>query len=361
MNIVYFSNLSTNIAAGLNWSVPAGIHAQSKIDNVLWVNLTEVEMPHWREVACFHNASEFGGYDLDLLPEPFNSPDFVVFEGFYHPKDPKIAKLLRKRGIPYIIIPRGSLTRQAQHGSLRKHLKKMIANLIIFKPYTRRAAAIQYLTEAEKNDSGSRWNDTSFVIPNGFNTPSVRKSAFSSDRVKAIFIGRLDYYHKGLDELLRGCTLYQEDLRSGNFTLDIYGPARYDFDKIKQYINNNNIGDFVTLKGEISGKDKENALLEADLFILTSRFEGHPMGLIEALAYGVPVLVSPGSNMATEIENADAGWVCKTEAHDIADKLKLIIASRHTLSSKGQSAAELASGYDWDVLARRFHAELSKI
>lgn len=35
MKILYISHLNTNIASGLNWSVPASVSAQSKIDEVL--------------------------------------------------------------------------------------------------------------------------------------------------------------------------------------------------------------------------------------------------------------------------------------------------------------------------------------
>ena len=56
MDLLYISHLSTNIAAGLNWSVPASVQAQSKIDNVLWVNMTDVVMQHWKQVDVYHKA-----------------------------------------------------------------------------------------------------------------------------------------------------------------------------------------------------------------------------------------------------------------------------------------------------------------
>lgn len=361
MNILYISNLSTNIAAGLNWSVPASIKAQSNIDNVFWVNFTNVQMEHWKEVKAFHNIKEFRKMDLDCFPEPFNNPDIVVFEGFYHPKDPKIARILEIKRIPYIIIPRSALTQQAQHGDLLKRMKKKLANLIIFKRYTRNALAIQYLTEAESRDSGSSWNKNSFIVPNGFHPTLIKKEHFSERGLKAVFIGRLDFYQKGLDELLKACTLDKELLSMQRFSLDIYGPKRYDWAKIQKEIELKNISSFVRLHDEVTGKVKEDILLNSDLFILPSRFEGHPMGLIEALNYGIPCLVTPGSNMQKEIEKYNAGWTCETNARNIADSLKKILEERNLLQAKGQSAQKLAAKYDWSTIANQFHNNIEKL
>lgn len=55
MKILYISHLSTNIAAGMNWSVPASIMAQEKIDDVLWINTTDVLMTHWKETKAYRN------------------------------------------------------------------------------------------------------------------------------------------------------------------------------------------------------------------------------------------------------------------------------------------------------------------
>lgn len=363
MNIIYITNLSTNISSGLNWSVPATVNAQSKIDNVLWLNLTNTEMNHWKEVKAFHRAEEFriqSNSFLDNLPAPFNHPDIVVFEGFYHIKDPFIAKKLKSKGIPYIVVPRGSLTCEAQHGNILKTLKKKLANLLIFRSYTRNALAIQYLTAAECVNSGLKWNRNTFIIPNGFKTPFLYKKKFSKNGLKAVFIGRLDLHHKGLDILLEACNRNKTFLLSMNFSFAIYGPKRYDYLKIKDFIETNNLNDIIALKGEISGKDKENVLLNSDLFVLTSRFEGHPMGLVEAIAYGIPVLVTPGSNMADEINESDAGWVADTSVESVGQILHKIIAERSDLQKKSAAARKLSMVYNWDYIAHQFHNELER-
>lgn len=361
MNILYISHLSTNVAAGLNWSVPAGIKAQEKIDNCLWIDLYNNEMQHWHETKCFHQLREFGSrLHLNLLPPPFNHPDIVVFEGFYELREPIFASELRKNKIPYVIIPRGSLTYQAMNNHSK--LKKRIAHFLFFDKYVTKATAIQYLTADEYRNSGDKWNKRHYILPNGFSTPQNTKISFNNNRIQAVFIGRLDMYHKGIDVLLDACNQIQEELRHANFKLCFYGPKKYDYELILQTIKKYRMQDFITMGGEITGKPKEDIILASDLFVLTSRFEGHPMGLIEALAYGVPALVTPGSNMANEIKAADAGWVCDDlSSEKIVYMLKKIISEKELYMAKSENAKELAKPYDWDKLAIKMHDYLSSL
>lgn len=354
MNILYISHLSTNIAAGLNWSVPAGVTAQKKYDNVFWIDINEVEMSHWLKSGVFHHASEFGGLRLKNFPRPFNNPDLVVFEGFYAPREALFAYQLRRKRIPYIIIPRGSLTHQAMHNHAA--LKKKVAHFLLFNSYVKHARAIQYLTEAEHKDAGDKWNDNHYILSNGFNYPEKYKQTFCKNGIKAIFIGRLDMYHKGLDELLKAIDKCKDVLRTNQFHLELYGPQKYDYYKIDAYIKEHSIEDIVELKGEISGINKEEAILKADLFVMPSRFEGHPMGLIEALAYGLPVMVTPGSNMTKEIESEQCGWVCsETNSQKLEIVLERICKEKDLLPQMSQKARSMAKKYDWDILAKKFH------
>lgn len=361
MKILYISHLSSNIASGPNWSVPAGVEAHSKIDNVLWVNLTDVMMPHWGEVSAFHNVKEFGGKlnSLSVLPSPFNHPDVVVFESFYYFDDVKIAKILRRENVPYIIIPRGAMTQQALHN--HAWLKKWVAHKLFFDGYIKHAKAIQYLTKQEAMDSTKRFHTPYFIIPNGYNLPNRVKDNFSTNGITASFIGRLDMYHKGIDLLLEAMITIHKELVDACFYLTIYGPRRYDYYKIEKEITDRGISDIVAIHNEIDGQEKEDILLKSDVFIMTSRFEGHPMGLIEALSYGVPCLVTPGTNMAEEIGNSNAGWVTEGTAASIAKSLKQIIKEKALFVEKGHNGRGLSKDYDWDKLALKFHEELNAI
>lgn len=358
MIILYISHLSSNIAAGPNWSVPAGVKAQSKIDDVLWVNMTDAVMPHWKEVVAYHNVTEFDGKmeSLDCLPTPFNNPDVVVFEGFYYMDDVRIAKILRKKKVPYIIVPRGSLTERALHN--HAWLKKWVAHRLIFDSYVQNAKAIQYLTKQEAIDSIGRFHTPYFIVPNGFNTPDVQKSSFSTDGIKAVFIGRLDMFHKGIDLLLEAISLIHAQLRDAHFFFDIYGPRRYDYYKIDNEIASRGISDIVSIHDEVCGEEKARVLLDSDVFLMASRFEGHPMGLIEALAYGLPCMVTPGTNMLSEIRDFDAGWTCDGTVDDVSGTLLRIINEKMLFAVKSKSGRELSLSYKWNQLAIVFHNNL---
>lgn len=120
--------------------------------------------------------------------------------------------------------------------------------------------------------------------------------------------------------------------------------------------------EMVSLKGEISGEAKVKVLLSSDAFILTSRSEGHPMGLIEALAYGIPCLVSKGSNMAKEIETTNSGWTCLGDtAESIGEAIELMLLEKKHFELKSRNALTLSKEYKWDVLARKFHEKLEEL
>ena len=358
MKILFISHLGSGVSAGPHWSVPARIKAQTKYDIVMWVNTTNVPLPHYLETGVYHNLSEYGKLSLDCLPKPFNKPDVVAFEGFYSAMDAAFAKELKRAGVPYIITPRGSLTRQARHNSSR--LKKNIAHLFVFNRFLKNAHAVQYLTKQEMLDSTSPC-EMSYVLPNGFTTPQRVKTNFSQNCIKGIFIGRIDLYHKGLDTLVEAVSSCMPMMRNYSFTIDVYGPMNEDAKKMEQMLIDKGLENIITLKGEISGDAKENAILDADVFILPSRFEGHPMGLVEALAYGLPCLVSAGTNMKEEIETANAGWACDGTTDSLVRALLDVVNEKNLFKEKSKNAFNLAKEYDWDRLAARFHDKLEEL
>lgn len=360
MNILFISSLPHSLSTGPAWSVPARIAAQEKIDNVMWINLSPYEHLHYKNVKSYHNISEFNSVSLLSLPKPFNRPDLVVFEGFYSGfTEMKFAKECWKYNIPYIITPRCSLTYQAMHNKSR--WKKEIAHLLFYDKFVKRSLAIQFLTKQEYEDSKYRFNVQHIILPNGFNKPERRKKVFSDNSIKGIFIGRIDIYQKGLDLLLDVIESIKDKLTTVNFSLIIYGPKSKDYNVLENTINSKKIDSIVKLGGEILSKEKQEAILNSDIFFLTSRFEGHPMGLIEALSYGLPCIITTGANMREEVKNYDAGWCSDFSFEGIKKSILDMVNQKTSYQQKSQNAIKLAANYEWDTLAKDFSYQINKL
>ena len=357
MRFLYISHLGLDKATGLCWSVPAGISAQLLFDDCFWINTYECSFEHWERVGVFHSISSIGGeLSLKGINSIFPNPDVVVFEGFYHPEALTLAYELFKAHIPYIIVPRGSLTRQAFHNhSFLNFIKKKVAVALLFRRYTRRALAIQYLTESEFIDSGKSWNKNHFILPNGIFLPSRRKTGFSDSGINMVFIGRPTIYHKGLDVLISACKKGLSFFIQSGLSINCYVPAKNDYDKLVQLVKDFGVEDVFIIHPAVYGAEKEEVLLKTDIFVMTSRFEGHPMGLIEALSYGIPVAITPGTNMSSEVKSNNAGWVSSCTPDSVCEMMMQIIAERDQLGIKGMNARVLSEQYEWKRIAEQFH------
>lgn len=348
MRILYISALPKTKSGGPRYSVPQQIAAQAKYDDVYWINLTPYGVDD-SEIPC-NTARKPFKCRVSNLYAPFNNPDLVVFEDVYYLEFCLIGLELRRHNIPYIIIPRGALTESAQE---IKSTKKKIANLLIFRDFIRNAIAIQYLTEGERSASGKKWNENSVIIPNGIRFKERTKVWRGSSSLRGIFIGRMNMYHKGLDYLMEACVQLRNELIDHECTIDLYGPDRLGAKEIlADQIKANGLEEIVSIRDEVYGREKEEALLRSDFFILTSRFEGQPMGLLEALSYGLPCLVTTGSNMADEVLRANAGWTADISVGSIVDAFKDLLSDKKQLEEKGRNALALSRQYEWDTLGK---------
>lgn len=355
MKVLYISRLEGHEWQGPTSSVPMQILHQSKVDDVLWVNLCASLRKEWKEFPYYIESDAAMRFSFKDLPTIFRNPDIVVFEGVYEYPFLKIVSELWALNIPYVVVPRSALTSDAQR---KKKVKKWIGNILFFNRFVKRAAAVHYLTLSEKIDS-QKWKTDSFIVPNGIHPMYAVKSSFSKNgRLIWSFVGRIEKYQKGLDLLLDACAMVSQELRGGGVEIHLYGPDREgSFSDLSSEIMKYHLTDILFLHDGIFGDEKEKVLLESDAFIMTSRFEGLPMGMIEALAYGLPALATKGTNLAEEIKNSDAGWVSGNTAEDIARMLKDAIAERHKYNEKSKNAIELSKTYNWNNIAEKTHDE----
>lgn len=354
MNILILSKLSGNLWAGPNNSVPAQVKSLKAIDSVFWYNLNKNRRPEWMDSQhdC-KNLKDYPSGRLKDLPAPFNHPDIVLIEECYCFFFERIIKDIQRAHIPYVIIPRSQLTQKAQKN---KEIKKKIFNILYYNHFIKNAKAIQYLTENERIESDTSWNVRSVVIPNGTNIHHKIKESFCKNGINATYIGRIEIYQKGLDDLLMAVADLRSELLDVSFKLRLFGPDRDGAaNQLNQLIQKHNLSDIVELHDAVFGKEKECELLNTDVFIMTSRFEGHPMGLIEALSYGIPCLVTDGTNFSKQIVLYNCGWNAGSSVDTIRAALKEMIIEKEKYNELGENALNLANCYSWDRIAEDSH------
>lgn len=349
MNILYVANLGDNKASGINVVVPQHMKYQSKHANIGFYNFRNISIPIDPSIKVL-SSNENEEFNLAKFPEPFNHPDLVVFHDvFSNLKFCKVAKSLYKMNIPYVIVPHGSFTHNAIK---RRKAKKIIALHTILRTLVYKSNAVQYLTEDELNNSYLK--SKSLIIPNGTIIPEkINFERKKTNNISFVSIGRKDIYHKGIDLLLEACKIAADDFRKNGATLTLYGPdLNGSFAKINKMISDFKIGDFVFNRDGIFGQEKERVLESADVFVLTSRLEGQPLSLLEACAYELPVLVTPGTNVSKEIIDFECGWVAVQSEESIAEKLSYILDHSQEIKYRSKNAYSYVSRkYSWEKVA----------
>ena len=87
---------------------------------------------------------------------------------------------------------------------------------------------------------------------------------------------------------------------------------------------------------------------------MTSRFEGHPISVLDALAHGIPCLLTPGTNMAAQVASERAGWEVEPTAVSIARGIEEILRGNYCLTDYGNRAREMAiREFAWSYVADR--------
>lgn len=276
-------------------------------------------------------------------------PDVAIFHSVYFMPYIKFSSILKSRGVPYLVQMHGVLSKE---NYAKGRLKKWIANQLFFNNFLRDAAAIIYLNNAERaNCIINKLNPRNIIIPNGCDcVPCVDFTKPAPKKVDILYIGRIDMVHKGNDKLIEAIQILRDENYSG-CKISVYAnPNDPDLNVFKTKIAG--LEELIEYKGGIYGKEKDERLNHADMFILTSRYEGMPMGILEALSFGIPCIVTPGTNMSEEIMSAQAGWVSDFDSREIASTIKKAVGEylKHR-SQFRTNAHKLSEKYDWQKIA----------
>ena len=128
-----------------------------------------------------------------------------------------------------------------------------------------------------------------------------------------LLLARMDKW-KGIDDLLDACVRLYE--RSVPFKLTLAGPAGSagDANSLTRRIQHLGLADRVRYVGEVRGVDKNQLLCDSDAYVQSSHHEGMPIAVLEALAYGLPVVATDVGSLREVITPGREGLI--VPAHD---------------------------------------------
>lgn len=168
-----------------------------------------------------------------------------------------------------------------------------------------------------------------------------------------LFLGRL-HPKKGIDLLIEAWSKIYSNYPE--FSLIIAGPDEGNYlSTLESIVHKFHISDKVIFPGLVTGDIKTSLLQRAYIFALTSYSEGIPLAVIEALAYGLPVLITPDCHLP-EVMSAKAGLIVEPDVIEIANGLKLLLDDKclhkemaenaETLAKKEFDAIKISEGLD---------------
>jgi glycosyltransferase involved in cell wall biosynthesis len=147
-------------------------------------------------------------------------------------------------------------------------------------------------------------------------------------------------------------------LRNINVTLNIAGAGTPKYiETLQSLARRLAIDDHVNWLGYLEGDSKSDALAAASAFVLPSYSENFGIAVAEALAAGLPCLVSRGVAISDQIKNAGAGIVVGTTAADIAAGIESMLSDEQAMAAMSVAARALAaSAFSIDAMGARLEA-----
>lgn len=264
-------------------------------------------------------------------------PDVAVLHSVFLPRLIGASLALQAAGVPQVFMAHGALAEKAMH---RSPLRKRLFVRLFERPRILRSGGIVLCTPSEAGDIDR-------VAPGYSGRPVTLYNPILLDdyldaewdpppgRPTALFIGRLDVEHKGIDRLFAMAALMPEM----DFRLHGNSDPRYA-EAIRTMLAT--APPNLSLREPVFGTEKVRAYAEATVVVQPSRWEGFPIINSEAMAVGTPVAISSDVPLSRVLEAQDCGMVLPANPAEAVAALRVALSDQARLRRISAKARRFA-------------------
>jgi glycosyltransferase involved in cell wall biosynthesis len=321
--------------------------------NGIPVHLCEARRPFgWRRSPDLARALELASrtHEIFHIHEVWNYPQY------------RAANTARNKRIPYIVAPHASLEPWRMN---HKRFKKTVYLRLVGNTLIQNAACIHAVATAEVE--GFRrigYRGPVFIAHNGIfpeefehlpdPTEAELRWPILRDRRVVLYLSRLSP-EKGLDELIPAWAAVVKRPSYSDAVLVLAGPDDRGYRlRVEAMIQEADTEAHTLLTGMLEGRNKLALMSRADIYTLPSYSEGFSISLLENLAAGKPVLITPGCNFP-EVTKAGAGLCVEPRREDLSEALmRLLDMPKDKLNDMGKNGRRLVlENFTWSIGARK--------
>src|SRR3989475_2338625 len=302
------------------------------------------------------------GFSLGLtgwIRSNLGNYDLVHIHAFFSYVTVPLVYYAKKYKVPYIIRPSGELNAW----SLKKsRIKKGLYWLLVGRNCLNTASALHLTSEDERVAARRLAPGTpSVVIPLGTDTFTEeefpargrfrKKYPMLDQKLLIVFLSRLDH-KKGLDLLFPAISALA--MGRDNFAVVIAGSGEREYEaEVHDLVLAHGLKEKVIFTGFVQGQDKTDLLRDADVFVLPSYDENFGLAVIEAMAVGVPVVISNNVGIHHAVTEYGAGVVTACESGEITHALNNLLKHDSLRRTMGQNGMKLVKEkFAWEKVAR---------
>ncbi len=289
-----------------------------------------------------------GGFDLVHLHSVMNVVSFLTM------------RLCRKNRVPFIVTPHGILD---EYSFRQKHLKKWLFFNGFERRLLKRALAIHCATEYERNQLVRFFPPSKLTaIPFGTNMLEVAGEARekkTNDEKKGkttktiLYLGRANK-KKGLEMLLEAASRLAK--KRQDFKLFLCGDFESRYGRqLRQLSRKMAVEPLCSFPGFLNLQEKRSMFESADIFALPSQDENFGVAALEAMACGVPVVVSKQVGLSDEVRDSQAGLVIDPSVDQLCFSLEYFLEHEAMCMEMGKRGREMVKGkYGWSKIIPRY-------